>query len=72
MVFIPVALLRSLDQRRASGSGWGSGPGPTSAVTRCMCLFLLQLLPLTLCLLAASLFAAPPHRLPLSTSWGPS
>lgn len=35
-------------------------------------LFLLQLLSLTPCLLAASLFAAPPHRLPLSTSWGPS
>lgn len=32
----------------------------------------MQLLPLTPCLLAASLFAAPPHRLPLSTCWGPS
>lgn len=43
----------------------GVWPRPTSAVTPYMCLFLLQLLPLTPCLLAASLFAAPPHRLPL-------
>lgn len=50
----------------------GVWPRPTSAVTPYMCLFLLQLLPLTPCLLAASLFAAPPHKLPLSASWGPS
>lgn len=57
---------------RESWLGVGCAHCPTSAVTLHVPLFLLQLLPLTPSLPAVSLFAAPPHRLSLYTSWGPS
>lgn len=64
----PIAL-----QQGVSGC-WGGGDLPQSQLCGdpSVCFSLLQLLPLTPCLLAASLFAAPPRRLPHSASWGPS
>lgn len=70
---VPRGSPRSPDQSGESGWGWGSAPpSHLSSDSVYVPLFLLQLLPFTPCLLVASLFAAPPHRLPLSTSWGPS
>lgn len=69
---LPRCSLMSLGQRGESGSGGAPPQSHLSGDSVYVPLFLLQLLPLTPCLLAASLFAAPPHRLPLCTSWGPS